>query len=102
MVLALAAEVHHDPAVSTDRLYLVVPVLVLLVGATVWAWRRGGGLTGAALVAALSGLWLLVDPVHEPSLYTFGRSHAVTPGDLVVLPALVFAGVSLRRRRRRS
>ena len=102
MVLTLAAEVHHDPALSTDRLYLVVPVLVLLVGTTVWAWRRGGGLAAAPLVASLSGLWLLVDPVHEPSLLTFGRSHAVTPGDLIVLPALLVAGVSLRRRRRRS
>lgn len=90
-------ELHHDPALSTDQLWLAVPVLVALVVVTVWAWRRGRGTRAAGAVLALSALWILVDPVHEPSLYTFMESHAVTPGDLLVVPAVLVAGLVLRR-----
>jgi len=97
MGLVLAGELHHDPALDTGQLWFAVPALLLLVAVTVWAWRRGRGPWAALAVVAASGVWLLADPVHEPSLWTFMESHAVTPGDLLVLPALVVAGVVLRR-----
>jgi len=97
MGLVLAGELHHDPALDTGQLWFAVPALLLLVAVTVWAWRRGRGAWAALAVVVASGVWLLADPVHEPSLWTFMESHAVTPGDLLVLPALVVAGVVLRR-----
>ena len=97
MGLVLAGELHHDPALDIGQLWFAVPALLLLVAVTVWAWRRGRGAWAALAVVVASGVWLLADPVHEPSLWTFMESHAVTPGDLLVLPALVVAGVVLRR-----
>ncbi|HEX8973304.1 hypothetical protein [Oryzihumus sp.] len=97
MGLVLAGELHHDPALDTGQFWYAVPALVLLVVVTAWAWRRGQGRWAALAVVAACGLWLLADPVHEPSLWTFMESHAVTPGDLLVLPALAVAVVVLRR-----
>lgn len=102
MQIALVGELHHDPVLSTDQLWLALPVLAALLVVTVLVWRRGRGLAAAGAVTALSGAWILVDPVHAPSLWTFMNSHAVTPGDLVVLPTMLVAGVALRRRRQVS
>ena len=97
MLTALAREQHHDPALDTGQLWFAAPALVLLVLVTVWAWRRGRGPGAALALVAVSGLWLLADPVHAPSLWTFQESHAITPGDLLVLPTLAVAVAVLRR-----
>lgn len=92
---------HHADVATSQPLVVVAVVLVALIVATgygLWrAGRPGAGVHHAVAVLGVAVLWLVVDPIHAPTIFTFLRSHAVTPGDLLVLPALAVAGLLLGR-----
>jgi hypothetical protein len=93
---------HHDPAFSTDHVFIATVVFVLLLVMTVWALLRGAGRGPAIVLVVLAVAWIAVDPIHEPSIYTFLKSHAVTPGDLLAVPALAVAAVVAARANRET
>lgn len=65
--------------------------LVVLLCATAWGWsqsaRRNGRLVPSIVLVVAAAQWLL-DPVHTPALVTLDATHGLTPGDLLVLPAV--------------
>ncbi|TFV88396.1 hypothetical protein E4P40_10030 [Blastococcus sp. CT_GayMR20] len=76
--------------------------LVGLVLAAGLSGRSGG--TGAAVLAGVSVLWLLVNkPMEGPVLLTVGPGHGLTGADLAGLTGLALAAFrwsTLRRTRR--
>ena len=72
----------------------VVLSLLALAGATAAGWTRplargtAPRLVAAALVAAGGLQWLLVNPVHDPTIVTILDKHGLTPADLLAVPAL--------------
>jgi hypothetical protein len=75
----------------------------VLAGLVVAAGLSGRfGLSGAATLAALSLLWLVVNgPMEGPILVTFSTARGITGGDLAGVAGLVLAGVQARALKRR-
>jgi hypothetical protein len=68
---------------------------VVLTGLVLVAGLSGRfGLPGAALLAAVSLLWLLVDgPMEGVVLVTLTENHGITGADLAGIAGLALAGV---------